>query len=818
VNRFVWQPEEIDLEADEMDETLTEGRHSWNPGDHPRDGDGQFASTGGDSQGGAPTGDYAGRRRTGSGGSNSPPTLSSGQGGMPGTLATSRITLASGGTLAMQRRDDGTTTIGDSGPFTPSQTQKVLSTLGLADDWDPGDDENLPGVGKVTRERGGVRLDLDDGATLKLTHRDVTRMEREAEQLDKASRVDTGNGDLDVYMDGKKVGFRSLGDDGQPVEVTFNRASASKISRTIDGFIDDIDDPDTPDKAVHSKTITTSAGKVQVSLHGDWGGTGSGDRLVILPVDDDKWGMVIDGPRQGDWARAVSDIIDEAAPSKPLPGLQPLREATAALAEIQQGEQVKGRFKVLLIRSGWGSSGYYSETVLRRDGPAIWPEGTHMYLNHPTPAESMDRPEGDVQNWASVTTSAPAWDPVERGLVADVQVFPQWRGLLNEEFATRVGLSIRASGQVEYGEAEGREGPIVTSLDEGISVDWVTRAGAGGRVLQLIESARTEGELLRQATEAKAPPFKKKDADPDDQDKPDDAEGTEPDEGEDEDDLPSFIKAKIKAKAKVSEARNVGHWLESRLHRAFTEMADDMFGEGRLTREERIALSQAIGEGLTAFNTKVADQMPHLYERDLWDDPTPAADAAPETAAPVVVAASKNEPGSSPADPKKKEGEMPELTEAQARELQEARTTAEADKAAALQEAADAKLMLARFTALEAARPIATRVLAESGLPAGAQSKLLAAVTSDSVPLTGENALDEAALKTSVEESAKAEATYLASLAEGDGAGQPRGLGESATSSASPVPDAATVTALEETYKSRGLSPEAARLAAVGRP
>jgi hypothetical protein len=107
-------------------------------------------------------------------------------------------------------------------------------------------------------------------------------------------------------------------------------------------------------------------------------------------------------------------------------------------------------------------------------------------------------------------------------------------------------------------------------------------------------------------------------------------------------------------------------------------------------------------------------------------------------------------------------------------------------------------------------------VLAESGLPAGAQAKLLAAVTSESVPLTGENALDESALKTSVEEAAKAESTYLASLAEGEGAGQVRGLGESAT--ASHAPDAATVTALEETYRSRGLSPEAARLAAVGRP
>jgi hypothetical protein len=54
----------------------------------------------------------------------------------------------------------------------------------------------------------------------------------------------------------------------------------------------------------------------------------------------------------------------------------------------------------------------------------------------------------------------------------------------------------------------------------------------------------------------------------------------------------------------------------------FTDLADDMFGEGRLSRDERIALSNAIGEGLTAFNAVVAEKVPHLYERDIWDEPT----------------------------------------------------------------------------------------------------------------------------------------------------------------------------------------------------
>lgn len=69
---------------------------------------------------------------------------------------------------------------------------------------------------------------------------------------------------------------------------------------------------------------------------------------------------------------------------------------------------------------------------------------------------------------------------------------------------------------------------------------------------------------------------------------------------------------------KLQEAANLGNWLESRIHLAFTEIADNMFGDGRLTREERIALSSAIGEALTAFNSAVTATVPGVYEREPW--------------------------------------------------------------------------------------------------------------------------------------------------------------------------------------------------------
>ena len=80
------------------------------------------------------------------------------------------------------------------------------------------------------------------------------------------------------------------------------------------------------------------------------------------------------------------------------------------------------------------------------------------------------------------------------------------------------------------------------------------------------------------------------------------------------------------SRRKLNEAANLGNWLESRIHLSFTEIADMLFGEGRLNREERIALSSAIGEALTSFNTAIAANMPGLYEREPWRDaPSPAA-------------------------------------------------------------------------------------------------------------------------------------------------------------------------------------------------
>lgn len=241
--------------------------------------------------------------------------------------------------------------------------------------------------------------------------------------------------------------------------------------------------------------------------------------------------------------------------------------------------------EVQLIDPGWGSSGYYSADVLEQAAKnRVFKAGTHMYADHPTPTEDAERPQRSIRDLAAILVEDASVGP-NGGLVARAKPLNGW-GTALAEMKDAIGVSIRAGAYATEGEAEGRRGLIVDELLEAKSVDFVTKAGRGGKILEVLESARPKT---------------------------------------------------------VEEARNVGQWIESRLHLALTELGDNMFGDGRLTRAERIALSGAVGDALGAFVARVEADAPELYQRDLWDGPPnpdyapPPAEVAASEAAPVVL-------------------------------------------------------------------------------------------------------------------------------------------------------------------------------------
>jgi hypothetical protein len=242
-----------------------------------------------------------------------------------------------------------------------------------------------------------------------------------------------------------------------------------------------------------------------------------------------------------------------------------------------------GNARIALIRAGWSlNNSFYSPSVLRASA-GKWRKGLQTFADHAPDSEEEDYPSGSIKNLAGVLTSDAVWNESTQCLEADVKLFAPWREAL-VDMAPYIGMSIRAWVYAQDGEAEGRKGMIVNSIEEARSVDFVTVPAAGGAILSVFEAARR----------------------------------------------------------KTREARNVGHWFESRIHSGFTEIADHLFGDGRLTRPERITLSGAVGDALTAFSNRLEADAPQLYKRDPYAD-APTTDATTATEASRVAEATAEE-------------------------------------------------------------------------------------------------------------------------------------------------------------------------------
>lgn len=160
-------------------------------------------------------------------------------------------------------------------------------------------------------------------------------------------------------------------------------------------------------------------------------------------------------------------------------------------SSLLTGEPVGRRYKVRLIEGNcMGSSGYYPEETLRRDGPAIFVKGTPMYLDHQMPNEKQYRPFGSVQTFAAELAEDAYYD--NDGLYADIEVFEHQIPLI-KSLKDKIGISIRAIGEANEETINGKQVPVFTKLTKARSADFVVRAGAGGKIVSVLESAVEEG-------------------------------------------------------------------------------------------------------------------------------------------------------------------------------------------------------------------------------------------------------------------------------------------------------------------------------------
>lgn len=187
------------------------------------------------------------------------------------------------------------------------------------------------------------------------------------------------------------------------------------------------------------------------------------------------------------------------------------------------------RFRSVIIEEGLGNMVdrfYYTKGALKSMAPLL--EGKKIFADHPSRTEDVDRPERSVRDVVGNYENIEYMESEDgRGrLEADTLVLPdepyRWaRALMRHsvEYAKKhpdksfVGLSINAAGdstdqsiesfmeqysipdsaqpKLQEAREKGLETVrVVSEITDAVSVDLVTEAGAGGKILEILESEK----------------------------------------------------------------------------------------------------------------------------------------------------------------------------------------------------------------------------------------------------------------------------------------------------------------------------------------
>lgn len=149
-----------------------------------------------------------------------------------------------------------------------------------------------------------------------------------------------------------------------------------------------------------------------------------------------------------------------------------------------------GRYNIRIIQPCVGSSGIYIAENLAKS-VHLFAAGTQMYLDHPTLTEDYERPERSVRDLAAKFTTD-AYVGEDGSLYTEIYVYPSFDQVIREKWGD-IGVSINAW---TYGSID--PNGVVPPFDGVESVDFVTKAGAGGAILELLESARSMSEAERE--------------------------------------------------------------------------------------------------------------------------------------------------------------------------------------------------------------------------------------------------------------------------------------------------------------------------------
>lgn len=144
-----------------------------------------------------------------------------------------------------------------------------------------------------------------------------------------------------------------------------------------------------------------------------------------------------------------------------------------------------------IIAPGWGNkrdSNYYSREMLAREAQKF--SGAMMYAtDHVAAEKNVFTQVGRVRGIKGFTDDG---SPIGEVAIWNGQLAADVRRRAEVGELDTLHCSILAKGRVREFEKDGRKGNYVESIEEVLSVDLVTKAGAGGHALRLVEADMNE--------------------------------------------------------------------------------------------------------------------------------------------------------------------------------------------------------------------------------------------------------------------------------------------------------------------------------------
>lgn len=179
-----------------------------------------------------------------------------------------------------------------------------------------------------------------------------------------------------------------------------------------------------------------------------------------------------------------------------------LRESVGGASIVALGESVGQAsgplvMTIKLLEPGPGNREdrhYYKADMLRKYAGVF--AGAKMY--------ETDHKEGEYSNrtWVSTVRRISGWTETGAPLAEVVVHAPDFaervRNLAQAGLLDKLESSIRAIGQAHEAVIEGKNYKVVDRIDDALSVDWVTRAGAGGRAISVDEMGETQQETVEE--------------------------------------------------------------------------------------------------------------------------------------------------------------------------------------------------------------------------------------------------------------------------------------------------------------------------------